>query len=653
MFESDKRSPLDRAKKSLYSRDSEAHEPERHDIQGRETHNTPSGWQNEPVSNDQDTNQELEQAIDMSGPVNVMPHMDGGHRKTYKLILAACGAFLVIALAIAGFSLLRGTNFVSANNIDILIEGPASVTGGEPILLTTAIVNKNAEKIELVDLIIQFPEGAKDPNNPTKDLSRLRVSVGDIAPGQVVQKSISAIMFGQEGDERKVSFIVEYRTPNSNAIFRKEKPYNIRISSSPVIVSIDSLDRVLAGQATDVSVTVVSNSAQPMRDLLLSLDYPFGFQIVPGDIKPAYGDNVWRIGDLAPGARRTISFKAIVSGEDGEERVIHANVGLRDENNEREIATVIVSRDRAFVIERPFLGIDLTFNGVRGDIATQPGDTVRVDVAWTNNSSTRIDNARIEAKLTGNALDRKSISASGGYYDSARDVVIWEAGRVQGLASIAPGESSRVSFTFASLRSAPGQAVSNPSVTVAVSASGSRTDELGVSRNVVTAVTRTARLASSIGITSRALYSQGAFINSGSIPPQVNKQTTYTIVWTVSNSSNSVSDAQVAGILPQGVEWLGKWSPSDTNLSYNTVGGQVTWLIGDIPANSAPKQVSFQVGLVPSLSDVGIAPGLLSQTQVTGTDSFAGVIVRSTAAALTTRISTDLYWKNGDDIVQP
>lgn len=649
MFESDKRSPLDRVKKSLYSRNGETPEHERHDIHGKDIRDIPQDWAGDPVSASQDMGST---GVDMSGPVNVMPQARP-HVKLYKLIFLVCSAFFLIAVAIAGFTLFRGSNFVSVDNVDILVEGPVSISGGEPISLTAAVVNKNAEVIELVDLIVEFPEGTKDPADPTKDLSRTRLSLGDIAPGQMVQKSISAIMYGQEGAEREVSFTIEYRTANSNAIFYKEKPYKLAISSSPILVSIDSLDKVLAGQLTDMSVTVSSNSPAPIRDLLLILDYPFGITITPKDLKPAFGDNVWRLGDLAPGAKRTVSFQASVSGEDGEERVIHANVGIADANNDREIATLIVSRERALVIERPSLGIDLTFNGARGDVASQPGESMRADIAWTNNSSTRIDNARIEAKLSGNALDRRSITVSGGYYDSAKDVIVWEAGRTSGLASIAPGGSDRVSFNFASIRPAAGQSVANPTITVAVTATGDRTDELGVSRDVSTAVTGSVKLVSSLGVTARALYSQGAFINSGPIPPQVDKQTTYTLVWTVSNSSNSVSNVQVVGILPQGVEWLGKWSPSDANLSYNSVGGQVTWLVGDLQPNGAAKQVSFQVGLTPSLTQAGTAAELLSQTQITGVDAFAGVTVRSTASSLSTRISTDPSWAPGDEIVTP
>jgi len=527
-----------------------------------------------------------------------------------------------------------------------------SVSGGETTTFNASVINKNAQNIELVDLVVKFPEGTKDPKNPTKDISQNRLSLGNINSGQVVQKSLSAILYGQEGDTQNISFSVEYRTANSNAIFRKEKTYTLTIGSSPILVSIDSLDKVLSNQPTDVSVSVISNSPVPIRDVLLSLEYPFGFQIIPGEIKPTYGNNVWRIGDIAPGSRKTITFKAILTGEDGEDRVIHANVGIMDASNENLIGTTIVSRERTLTLERPSLGIDVSLNGETSkDLVTEPGENVRTDIIWKNNSSTRINNARIEVNLSGNALDRNSISVNNGYYDSSRDTIVWEAGRVSGLASIAPGESNRVSFSFSSRKSVPGQTLSNPTVKIEVSAKGNRTDELGVSQEVTTGTSRSVKLVSNLGINSRALYSQGAFINSGPLPPKVDKETTYTIVWTVSNTSNIVGNTQVIGVLPQNVTWLGHWAPAGANLSYNSVGGQVTWLAGDIPANGGSKEVSFQVSLKPSLTQAGRAANLLGQTTVTGTDSFTGVIVRSNASALTTRITTDLYWKSGDDTV--
>ncbi len=240
---------------------------------------------------------------------------------------------------------------------------------------------------------------------------------------------------------------------------------------------------------------------------------------------------------------------------------------------------------------------------------------------------------------------------TGGYYDSRTDTIIWEAGRTTGLDAIAPGETNRVGFTFSTTRAVPGQATLGPIVTAAVTAQGARVDESGVSQSVSTGVSRSVKIVSNLSLSSRILRSQGPFANTGPIPPKVDEETTYTIVWTVTNTSNSISNAQVTATLPPYVTWAGEISPEGSNITYNPVGGQITWLAGTVPQNadvgSGAKQVAFKVILRPSLTQEGSAPEVVSQSIITGTDTFAGSTLRNSAPALSTRTTTDLMWQEG------
>lgn len=588
------------------------------------------------------------------GPVPQVTEV--GHRKLYKLLFTAASFFFVIALLIGAYTVFGGKNFVSVQNLDILVDGPVSVGGGEKLSLNVAVTNKNTAEIQLVDLIASYPSGTKDPSDPTRDLSRVRLSLGNIAPGATVQKTFESLMFGEEAESREVMFTVEYRTANSNAIFYKEKSYKLALDSSPVIVSIDALGKVLSDQATPVTVTVSSNTTSVIKDLLLILEYPAGFTQTSANPSSSYAGNIWRLGDLAPGAKKTVIVNGSIRGQDGEARTLHAYVGIQSASNEREIATNIVAKNHTFEIERPFLGIELAFEGNRdGDVAVEPGRSVRGEIIWTNNSSTRITGARIEAKLSGNALDRSSISALNGYYDSRTDTVVWEAGRTSGLDAIAPGETGRVTFTFSTSRTVPGKAILNPLVTATVTATGARTDESGATQSVSTGITRSAKVVSGLSLSSRILRTQGPFQNGGPIPPKVDQETDYTIVWTVTNTSNSINNAQVTATLPPYVSWAGQVSPENSAITYNPTGGQITWNVGTVPQNAdvgaGAKQVSFKVVFRPSLTQVGSTPEVVSQSQITGADSFAGINLRNTAPSLSTRTTTDLYWQEGQGTV--
>jgi hypothetical protein len=636
MFESDKKSSLDRLKKGLYSRRDVFGDASRHEIHGAESQ-VPNTWE-KPTEEAQAHEVTLKKT-----------------RKVYSYLFMAALGFFVIAALIGGYTLFGGKNFISTQNVDIIIEGPASIGGGETLSLDVTIANRNSTDIELVDLIAEYPSGTKDPLDPAKDLNKVRVSVGDIGAKNSAKKEISSLVFGEEGAEREIKLTAEYRTADSNAIFYKEKTYRVTISSSPVLVTIEALGKILGGQSTDINVVVISNATVPIKNLLLSLDYPFGFSVSAANPQPSYGNNIWRIGDLAPGARRSIAIKAVAEGQNDEERTIRASVGIQSEDNEREIATTIISRAHTFAIERPFLGLDLALDGERSDLAAEPGRSVRGEIIWTNNTTSKITNARIEAKLSGNVLDKNSVNATDGYYDSLSNTIVWESGRTPGLDTIAPGEDGRVGFTFATLESIPGQSASNPIITVTVSGKGSRIDDTGVSGEVGAAATRSVKLVSNLALSARALRTQGAISNTGPIPPKVDEVTTYTVVWTVTNTSNNITGAKVTANLPAYVSWTGAVSPADANITYNPTGGGIVWNVGSVPRNasvgSGAKQVSFQVALRPSANQIGTVPDIVSATTITGTDVFTGVNIQNGTPALSTRTSSDLLFKNGDETV--
>ena len=634
MFENEKKSPLERLKKGLYSRDDKFGEARRHDIHEPDP-SVPDAWSD---GHDALVNKNMKTL-----------------RQTYSFAFLIALFFFVVAGLIAGYTLFWGRNFVSVNNVDILIEGPISIGGGEELPLNITVQNKNSTRIENVSLIVEYPAGTKDALDPAQDLTKTKYDIGSIDSQGYALESAKALVFGEEGAKREIKFSVEYGTADSNAIFQKKKSYFTTISSSPILVSIQALDKVLGGQQNDVIVTVSSNSTLPLKNLLLSMDYPFGFSVISATPEATFGNNIWRIGDLAPGAKRTIRLRAAMEGQNDEDRAIRANVGIQSLENEREIATNIISRDHIFKIEKPFLGLDLALDGQRRDLSAVPGRLIRAEIIWTNNSANRITDGRIEAKLSGNALDRSSVQVEDGFYDSSTNTIIWEAGRTPGLDTIAPGEDGRVSFGFESLETTPGQSIVNPIINVSVSAKGDRVDVTGASSEISTAVTRSVKLVSNLALSSRAFYSQGGITNSGPIPPQVDKETTYSVVWTVTNTSNNITGAKVTATLPPYIAWTGVTIPADADIVYNPTGGTITWNAGTIPKNadigSGAKQVVFQVKLKPSANQVGSAPELVSTADITGLDSFTGATIKTSARSVDTRISGDLIYKSGDEVV--
>jgi len=174
---------------------------------------------------------------------------------------------------------------------------------------------------------------------------------------------------------------------------------------------------------------------------------------------------------------------------------------------------------------------------------------------------------------------------------------------------------------------------------------------------VVTSAQRSMRISSELNLSSQIVRSTGGFENTGPIPPQAEKQTTYTVVWTVDNTVNTVTAAEVRALLPVYVKWLGKVSPAGEDVSYNKNNGEVVWRVGDVDSftvsSGKRRQVAFQIAIEPSVSQVGQVPAMVQDTTLTGIDDFTGETLKSTKPALTTRFATDPAFRNGDDLVAP
>jgi len=130
------------------------------------------------------------------------------------------------------------------------------------------------------------------------------------------------------------------------------------------------------------------------------------------------------------------------------------------------------------------------------------------------------------------------------------------------------------------------------------------------------------------------------------MPPKVESETTYTVIWTINNSSNTVDNTIVTATLPSYVRWVGQTSPINEDISFNSVGGQITWNVGSIKpkadvSSTGQREVAFQVALLPSLSQIGDTPVLVNEQTIAGNDRFSETAIQAIKKELTTRLFTD------------
>ena len=266
---------------------------------------------------------------------------------------------------------------------------------------------------------------------------------------------------------------------------------------------------------------------------------------------------------------------------------------------------------------------------------------------------TKINDLSIQVKISGNAINRNSILPERGFYNSIDDVIVWDKNSINDFREINPGQSGSVFFSFLplSLFSSTSGVINNPSIVIDVSISGKQ-DILGYeTKELKNCNCSIIKIISDVGFANKALYYSGPFTNTGPIPPQVEEETTYTIVWSLSNSSNSIARSIVRSSLPLWMRFVGPVSPPSTDLTYNSSTREIVWNVGNINKGvgitSSSREVAFRIAFLPSLSQVNTLPIIINSAILTGYDDFANVDIKVNKPALYTKLLNDSFFPLG------
>lgn len=583
----------------------------------------------------------------------------GGKGSFVTKIFAFSVIFFLVAAGIAAYMVLGGFNIISSKNVDISVQGLIAVSAGEELALDIIVTNNNNTALENAILYVEYPPGTRKAGNINEELIRDQIDIGLIGSrGGRATKTVKAVLFGEKDSVQQIKITVDYNARGSNASFSKQKTYDIAIKSSPVLVSVDVPKEVNAGQEIVLTINVTSNSATLVRDLLVRAEYPFGFTFASANPAPTFDNNVWKVGDLNPKEKRTYVIRGKMEGQNEEERTFRFNVGTAKETDEKQISVTYISLIQSLSIKKPFVTLTLGLdNTTSGDFISKIDSQIRGSLGWANNLPITLNDASIEVKLSGQGLDKSKVTVEQkGFYQSSSNTITWDKNDVPELKTIGPGDSGFVNFSLNTLPNnqqtiAQGR---NMEINLDIVLKGTRVQN-NVPQEVRSETTRKIKIASYIDVNARSLYTVGPFVNKGPIPPKAEVETTYTIIWTLSNTFNDIANAYITAQLPPYVKWLNTFSPSGEKVTYNESTRMITWNVGDVKAgtgySTSPREVALQVSFTPSLSQVSTAPLLMGEVKASATDRFTQTTVESSKTGPSTKLSTDPTYNVGDENV--
>lgn len=565
--------------------------------------------------------------------------------------------FFLASVSYAGYRIFYGNNVVSPENIQFAFFGPGTIRGGEALSVQISMKNRNSQPLQDAYVFIEYPKGSRKNSGNSETLAREKKFIGEIRAGSEARFISEAVIFALEGSAQKVDYLLQYKIPNSNAIFEKEVSYEFLVGSPPLSLSVISAEEARDGQEIAFTAEVSSNSEEVLKNVLLRAEYPAGFTFTNSDPAPYREKSIWRIGDLPPQGKRTFTVRGKLFGVNEDQKFFRFDAGLEGDKEQGVIDTILATKNSEVKIQKDSFSIRLFVNGENApEIVVRPESQVDVRLSYENTTASSLRDAEILVTLEGLSVDESSVRADGGFYDSSRNVIRFDTNTAPALADISPGSEGSFSFTFSRKKAETGRSgIRDPEVLMTANASAKRTD--GGDPTTLSVAKRTVKFETEAEVDAALFFFEGPFESSGPLPPKVEQETTYTALFLIGTASNDLSDAEMKMILPPNVVYKNLVSPAVEKVFFNNSDRMLTWKAGFIKAGtgfSTPsKRMYLQLTLTPSANQTGTVPLLVENISFSAKDRFTGSAIQKNLQDLKAELLRDGQAPQGHQTVVP
>lgn len=536
----------------------------------------------------------------------------------------------VIILFGGALFLLFGSGGFSEDKVEVIVQTSKEVSGIEVVEWKVAVSNKNSLNLEDMTLTFEYPEYALPVEDDSLSGRTTKRTLGTLEAGRDIERAFKARLFGQEDEVKKVRVLISYKSPGISRSFEKEVFSEVSIASSPLALALEGQDQLQSGVQVGWNIKINNLSDYDFSNLRLRLEYPKGFTYIGASPEPQFQQTIWEIPSLKIGQEKTIELQGKLEGAINETKELQAYVEYPVEGTNYVVLTKKIATSN--ITMEPFT-LSFSANGSAKFVA-HTSDTVEVEVAYKNNTQEPVNDVVLEAQFVSDAIDPTSMQTNG-IFDPVAMTVRWDYTNTPEFKEVLPSQDGTVSAILMVKSKLPIKQPSHKNFQIRIV--GTLTSKSPSSSLPAQKVYRREEFVIPIG-TNLALQIEGdksalRFPNNNSIPPAVDRQTTYTVVWRVMNSSNDVQDVSIVATLPEYVTFTGlKQANFDAdNLYVDQDKRQMVWTIKKLPATTGIAlpvyEGAFQLGVTPGNQHVGKIIDILGSVQVKGVDTFTGDII--------------------------
>lgn len=525
-------------------------------------------------------------------------------RKGKIFILIVVFLFLAAGAAWGGFFLFN-RGWGNHEDVEMRITGADKIKSGENITLEITYENKGKAEISKGEITVQYPNGfyfASANVSPVEGKNNTW-TIQNVLSGAGGKIKIIGQLVGEVNNTKEFPAYLVYQPSNFRYDFQTSVKHVITIASSIVDIETDVPQRVKSDEDITYRVKFTNPSSLPLSNVKVIIDYPLNFEFKETDPKTEFENNTWRFDELGAGKKEEIKIQGKVRGVSYETKEFHFRLGLLEPNGNFNLQ---IEKSSLIFIVNPELSLTLD----APDVASL-SDEVSYTIKAKNTSDVNIDGIKLKlafspALVEDKLLDKFNLPAKS-------DIEITPK-----ITLPKKMDGQNVEFT----------------ATVSVEkAQVEKQDEVFS----VTAEAKT-KIQGNLSFSSQARYYDDDLtrIGAGPLPPQVNQQTSFVILWAVSAGNNDMQNVQVSTTLPEEV-LIG----SDLDgVSYDKKNRRVSWKIKSLSAGES-QEARFSVSVTPTPEDLNKLLVLTHETLLNTQDSFTLENLTQTIESLTSDLVGD------------
>jgi hypothetical protein len=571
-------------------------------------------------------------------------------KKIYLIIGIVAGVAVFASVTYWGIMAYRRAHIVDQNSIGLEISGPESVPSGENAKLTAKVKNNSGVVWQNVVLDIQAPVGfaldKADPKSQTTD-GTLKWGIGKLAPRESATFLLDGRLVGKANTTANFIANVTLTPENAPQIKQTKKQFaTVGVDESLVQISLIAPKLAASGERMKVKIIYQNKKDADALGVRISVAVPSGFTLLEANPSVVGNNMEWNFPQLAQQSQGEIDFNGTIQGDPDVVRTFKATMGFVGSDG-----TFLYQNDvqATTAIARRALTVVQTFNNEPDMLKVNPSDTVESRIRVKNTGDIGLRDLIVKTGFSGVGLDPTTVESSGGFYDSRLNIITWTAASIPALKTLRAGDTAELVFRFRVLgiNNLPFAVEADKDFAVNVQTTADSPDiptPIGGEKIISSGIFKI-MLNSVLAISLAAYYDDGRTglpVSVGPQPPRVGAETIYTIRVRLNNSSADVTDGVFRTTLPEGIRWINNKYTTTGSVTYDERTREIRWLIGIIPARSGSgvpaPEFDFQVGLTPSLNQIGSKPVLCLGGSLDGTDSFSASRLHVTSEAITTEI---------------